>query len=276
MLRAALPALAGGLLLLTAAAQTPTHFDAATIRPEKPANGPGISTETHADPQRFTARNLSLQELLQQAYSLQAYQVVGPPWLGTKRFDVSAEVSAPMNYSAMKVLLQPLLQERFQMKTHWETRRLPGYALVVAPGGAKVGPPPADGVQPLAIQGRQAHSRLRPGGSMTMGHGGVEHTAANFTSSQLAQVLSRQLGVAVQDLTHLQGPLAIQLTYMSPRLAQRPHPLGAQPGADAAAAAPAPTLFEAVERQLGLKLERHTLAQRVLVVDSAQPVPIAN
>jgi len=130
----------------TASAQaTPPAYDVMTIKPNNSGSG-GTSYGGHGD--SFMAQNLSLKMLLQYAYDLNEDSIVGiPSQLDSKRFDIKAKISEPdldalkkLSEKQGRLMVLPLLTERFQLKTHMETRPGPVYELVVAKGGPKFKP----------------------------------------------------------------------------------------------------------------------------------------
>ncbi|MGH9394653.1 MAG: TIGR03435 family protein, partial [Terriglobales bacterium] len=138
-------------------APPPTAFDAFTLKPAPPPSSAnrGIRIGTQVDPTRVTITNLTLKDLIMAAYGLKPYQVVGPDWLNDgQRFNFTGVTSAPMERDKILALLQPVLEQQFQLKVHHETKDMPIYALVAADGGSKLKPPGPDGVQrPFTVQG---------------------------------------------------------------------------------------------------------------------------
>src|SRR5580698_8181061 len=122
--------LAGAFLIVTLAgfvlAQTP-EFDAASIKPSKAGGGRG---SMNSDSGRITYTNVSLRDCLMNAYDAKDYQISGPDWIRTERYDIVATASGASTDDAMKLMFQKLLTERFQMTIHREKRDLPVYALV--------------------------------------------------------------------------------------------------------------------------------------------------
>lgn len=127
-----------------ASGQTPQRlstFDAASLKPAASGQsavvplrgGPGS-----ADPGLVTARGIQLRSLLQRAYQLKADQVLGPDWIGSERYDLSAKVPAGATKEQVDAMLQNLLMERFHLTLHHEARTFSGYQLGVAKNGAKL------------------------------------------------------------------------------------------------------------------------------------------
>src|SRR5262245_56902879 len=123
-------------------------FEAASIKPSAPmpvggfkpgsrlvcpltgCGGPGTS-----DPERIRVPSISLKSLVQTAHNVRPYQIEGPSWLESGRFDIEATIHPGATKDEANLMLQKLLVDRFQLKLHRETRELPIYALVVAKSG---------------------------------------------------------------------------------------------------------------------------------------------
>jgi uncharacterized protein (TIGR03435 family) len=171
-------------------------------------------------------------------------------------------------------MMQSLLQDRFALRAHFETQELPSYALVLARADGTLGPQmkasPVDcealaaarraGVQPDGGAGAIGTSSTGAGErrpcSMRMGRGSI--TAGTITMANLAGSLSSAVQRTVVDRTGLTGGFDLDLTY----------------SLDQTADATSPSLFTAVQEQLGLKLESMRLPTRVLVIDGIEaPTP---
>jgi uncharacterized protein (TIGR03435 family) len=165
-----------------------------------------------------------------------------PDWLKSDdaRYDISAKAPAGASSRQMPEMLKALLAERFKVALHRETRTLPIYALVTAKGGPKLHEAPADG-----------HSSTNSRG----GH----ITAQHVSMVDLGDSLSRQLGRAVIDQTGLKGAFDFTLEY-------------AADDADTSR----PSIFTALQEQLGLRLEATKGPVEVLVIDRAERVPTEN
>jgi len=130
-------------------------FEVASIKPAAPMvagrmtfgsrGGPGS-----ADPGHLTYNNLSLKNLLVNAYGVKSYQVTGPAWLDSERFDIVAKIPEGTTKDQVKIMLQNLLKERFKLEVHHETKELPMYALVVGKNGPKMKESPEDPPAPAA------------------------------------------------------------------------------------------------------------------------------
>src|ERR1039457_7369094 len=124
------------------AAETPT-FEVASVKPAEPqpmgqmrimmSGGPGTP-----DPGQLTYSNASLKDILINAYGVKGYQISGPKWLDSERFDIVAKIPMGATKEQFRLMLQNLLAERFKLTLHHETKELPMYALVVGKGGHKL------------------------------------------------------------------------------------------------------------------------------------------
>ena len=208
----------------------------------------------------------------------------GAGWSKTTNFDIEGKVAAEdaaklkaMKPEQRRQMLVALLEERFGLKYHHETRDLPMYDLVVAKGGVKMQAakpdPPDSGDDPPRAQGQP----LKTGRHMLMmnGRGHVESTGTDMPG--LARVLSSQLRRTVVDKTGLKGNFDYKLDWTpdntAPVMAR-----GGDPGAGDNASsqdAGGPSLFTALEEQLGLKLESTKGPSDVIVIDALEQ-PSAN
>lgn len=117
--------------------QTPA-FDVSSVRPNRSAVNGGSLNRLGG---RFTASNFSLRDLIAFAFDIRTgrdYELSGPSWLDTERFDIAATFPAETPRDRVQEMLRTLLNERFHLRTHVETRKLESYALVVAKGGPKL------------------------------------------------------------------------------------------------------------------------------------------
>jgi uncharacterized protein (TIGR03435 family) len=244
--------------------QTTASFEVATIKPSD-------STETRsrigiAPGGGFQAHNVTVKSMLQQAYDVGDFQVSGGPgWIDTVRYDIEAKGNGPavsqadlakMNDSQrnqfeqqMSGRVRSLLAERFHLRVHRESKEMPIYALAIAKNGSKMGPAvPNDGTLQFGIS-------LRSGAG-----GNSELTATQEPMDRFARLLSNQVGRTVIDKTGLVGNFNFKMTFA----------LGlGDNGSDG------PSIFTALEEQLGLKLESTHGPVEVLVIDGVEK-PSAN
>lgn len=232
---------------------------------------------------RFTAVNATVRQFILRAYAVQDYQIVGEPkWVNSDRFDIEARASGDVTPARLSAMLKSLLAERFKLATHTETRELPIYALVLARKDGKLGPQlRASKVDCGAVAEESLATRagappeVAPGEAppCSIGFGGMGQMAAR--SKPIAQLLpffSQVTQHTVVDRTGLTGDFDADLTWT-------PDPsslLLATAPPDAAPADPnGPSIFTAVQEQLGLKLESQKAPLPALVIDRIEP-PTAN
>ena len=236
------------LLLMAglAMAQTPApQFEVATIKPPAPQPNDGHThSRMSVDNNRLLYANVTLKDALAQAYNVQRYQVSGPDWIDTDRFDIQAKIPEGKR-AQVPEMLQNLLADRFGLKIHRETKELPVYALVVAKGGPKFKAAESQG---LSINSNRTHW----------------HVEAKVSMQRLAELLSEDAGRPVIDRTGLMGSYDMTLDWAVD---------------DAAAAndpAAGPSLFTALQEQLGLRLESTRAPVETIIVDQAQRTPVEN
>jgi uncharacterized protein (TIGR03435 family) len=255
-----------------ATAQKPV-FEVASIKLN--SSGEGNASVADQPGGRFVASRITLRRVIQFAYRDNQQFLGGPDWLDNDRWDIEAkapEGAVPPRASAfsmtvpdtMALRVQSLLEDRFKLTAHRETRELPLYELTAAKGGAKV-KLSDDQTPPAALLGGggQRGGPL-PRGGIRLGRGDLAAQAqslAIFAAALSALYLDRP----VVDKTGLKGLYDIQLRWTpDPGLTATTNPT-APP-----AAASGPTIFNAIEEQLGLKLEPVKGPLSVLVIDSVQ------
>lgn len=232
----------------SAATNQPT-FDVVSVKPNRSSNT--AMRIDLAPGGRFTASNLPLIQFIRAAYTLQLHQIEqAPSWAVSERFDViaitSADISGPVvwtpgRHAPMQLMMQSVLADRFKMVAHMEERNAQGYALVVRAAGSTAGK-----LIPAATP-CAADCGLQNGPGIVNAH--------NVALAQFAELLSQVTGRLVVDATELAGNFDF---------AARWAPESAQGLGDA------PSLFTALQEQLGLRLEPRRVRLPVLVVDSIQ------
>jgi bla regulator protein blaR1 len=277
-------------------AQTTTgekpSFEVASIKPSKP----GMRQRIMIQPgDRFVANGVSLMLLIAIAYHLQAFQLSGgESWMSNDQWSIEAEAaegtvdppSPTPTYmgvpQVMALRLQSLLTDRFELKAHHEERQLQVYALTVSKDGLKlkaVNPPPVGSSQrpDAAPQGKQPPVRPEgASGSISPPPGAVLAAPGTIIGSavgmdQIVTLLGRLMDRPVIDETGLKGYFDVRLQY-DPETTPRPA-FGAGPTAGSTLAPMTtgdPSIFTAIQEQLGLKLESTKKPVDVLVIDSAQ------
>ena len=244
-------------------------FEAASVKPTT-STSPGWSVSYTADSLRAT--NATLAALITSAHGIRPDRLVGgPAWVQTTRFDVNAKAAQPLPREQLRVLAQRLLENRFGLVLTREQRAEEVYVLRLARADGRMGPDvrrvPDDCVDAFAGRGVPTIQPARPRlTSSTGAEPTFSGTCAPFRS--VAEGLSRSLGVEVVDQTGLQGRWDYVLAYS----ALTPNPTSAaEPGQTNL-----PTVFTAVEEQLGLKLERNPRGSVEYVVIAAAHAPTDN
>jgi bla regulator protein blaR1 len=257
-------------------------FEVAAVKPNKSGDGP--SRIALAPGGRITVENLSLQALIRFAFQMQPFQIVGgPEWIGKDRFDVTAKGEgdippAPIGTTGPgQLMMRSLLADRFKLIVHLEQRELPVYVLAVARSDGRLGPqlkPSTTNCQALmaANRGRGGPPPApMPNGAppcgMRVAPGAV--LGGGFPITQLATTLSQLVGRSVVDRTGLSGEYDIELKFAPDQM-----PIGLPPKLDVPLPPldpNGPSIFTALQEQLGLKLESSKDAVDVLVIDHAEP-----
>jgi len=246
----------------------PPNFAVATI---KPSDAPNLEAFlSFPSPGRLSAPNFTLRQLIIIAYSAEIGGVTGqvtggPSWINQDRYIVQAQAEGTPTNAQMLVMLRALLAERFALKVHTESKDRDVYALVLASRDRKLGPKvtPWDGTcrgkEPQPAQPDSAEPRcaafFQPPGLFMRG----------VRMEVLAQMLSRPgvaLGRPVVDRTDLSGEFDFDFEYQFNRQAPNGGPAPADPLA--------PSLFTALQEQLGLKLESSKGTVESIVVDSEE------
>lgn len=268
---------AAGLLVACAAAFSQTaqtaqenlSFDVASVKPAA-AVTPGMGLRVMMrggpgteDPGQITYSGVTLKNVMTIAYGVKGYQVSGPAWMDSVRFDIVAKIPHDTTKEQFKVMLQNLLKERFGLELHHESKDLPMYDLVVAKGGVKMKesvedpsaaapivpgtlggpssstppppPPPPAGGGPIRLNmGPDGMPKLPPGmgkmGIMMMMMPGKMRMIANGQPvSALSEMLGNQLGKPVMDKTGLTAKYDFTLEFLPEDNMRMMMPGGAMP-----------------------------------------------
>jgi uncharacterized protein (TIGR03435 family) len=246
-----LPAALIFCLACTISAQTAPgpQFEVATAKPNK-SGGPGAHFGFDG-PHRFSSENTSLKYIVQWAWNVRGFQIVGgPKWFDSDRFDIQAASEKEATTNQMRLMLQPVLEDRFQLKVHREKRDQPVYFLTRAKNGAKIQPLPDTACRPPA-EGEPAKGC----GNVGWGPGSIRGTG--LTMTELVSYLSDVLERMVIDKTELDGHFDIDLKWTPDNTTSVPTETG-------------PSVFTAIQEQLGLRLESSRAPADVLVIDRAE------
>ena len=233
-------------------AQAGPVFEVATVKPAAPSPD-GHTHIVYPPDGGFSAINITLTALMEWAYAVPARQILdGPAWMGSTRFDIQAKsdeetdgrirkASGEQGRDIKRGMVRALLEDRFGMKVHPETRVLPAYDLVMAKGGAKLPVTKSDG--------------------KTIGTGRTYFHGTGLTMTLIAEQLSQIAGRVVVDKTGLSERYDVKLDWT--------------PDSALAEEDSAPPLFTAIQEQLGLKLDAAKEPVPVLGIDHID-APSAN
>jgi uncharacterized protein (TIGR03435 family) len=263
----------------SAGAQT-AQFEVASVRLSPDQSGLNFSMHGGPgteDPGLYTCENCDIWSLIRRAFELKAHQLSGPAWMQTTRLIISAKIPAGATKEQFRLMLQDLLVERFKLTFHREEKQMPTYDLVVAKNGPKLkespeAPPPGD---PSAYKRPPGPSKMdkdgfpiippedpRPMMFAMEGPRSVQRFGQR-SMEQLAGYVATLVDRPVEDATGLKGKYDFTLKWMNDRLLR--------PGDDSG-----PNIFEALQAQLGLKLESTKNIVDIFVVDHIEKAPTEN
>ncbi len=237
------------LLLPLLHAQQPA-FEVASLKAHLDTSSERRNNESiDSVPGRLTIRNASLASCLKWAYDIRDYQISGPTWLQTEKYDIEAKAPDAAPLKQLRLMLQTLLAERLNLAAHRETRDLPEYALVAAKSGPKLHKADADGNTSININN----------GSFVYHHISMLEFAANLsTFSQVDRPVLDRTGInGVFDFSMQFGATADEMKR-------------------AFVAGDGPSIFTVIQEQLGLRLEAQKGPIEMLVIDRAQKTPVDN
>ncbi len=237
---------AGGRNALAQQPPSRLEFEVAVIKPAR-AGAQGNFFEIPPGGERFTATNAPLRVLIMMAYGVADWQVSGGPgWMNSKYFDIEAKPEHPTSREQIFQMLRSLLSDRFQVKLHRETREVPRYVLTESGK--------TDGLH---------ENRSGDGPRVERGEKGqiVFHS---FPMAQLARYLSLRLRSDVADKTMLAGRYDFELLFTTDTPSPGDTTTTGPPGDSGR-----PSLVDAMQDQLGLRLQLQKGVSETLIVDEA-------
>ena len=267
------------LTAMCALAQNTPSFEVASIKPNR--SGDRRMGIQMAPGGRFVATNVTVKQLIIIAYRIRDQQISGgPSWITSEHYDISAKPEAKATPDQVNLMLRSLLADRFQLTLRKESKEMPVYVLTVAKNGPKLEEAKDQGP---ATDDAPAEPGRGPGpGARLMRMGRGELSAQGVAVSDFSDQLGRVLGRNVIDKTGLAGKYNFTLKWTpddNKNAAFRgpgDGPPGA-PGAPAGAGADAPppdangpTIFAAIQEQLGLKLEAQKGPVDIYVIDRVE------
>lgn len=266
----------GGPQVADAAAKAPV-FEIVSVRPNKSGKGFALTYT----PDGFATTDMPLQPVIVNAYNLRDQELIvggklipgGPGWINSDRYDIQAKMSdadiaelqklsVGQQLAQKRLMLQSMLADRFKLKVHRETKQARCYALVIGKNGYKM--KEAKSIDPAFPKGKLF---ARPG----------VVTAQGTSLSELVFVLTGPLHCPVQDKTGLVGKYDFTLRYL-PEQGSNPMFMRPEGGGQESASAPddsEPSLFTAVQEQLGLRLIPTYVPVESIVIDHVEK-PSAN
>jgi uncharacterized protein (TIGR03435 family) len=252
------------------------EYEVASIKPNRSGTN---MIRFMFNPSGLSGTNVTLAMLIRTAYGIEENQISGgPSWLKSEHYDVDAKMDGATADALHKLaedqrrvatqhMLQALLADRFKLAVHHDSKELSIYALVVAKSGPKLQQAKPGDTYPNGIKGPDGIGR---GGVMRMGRGQL--TGQALPMSALARLLTGQLGRTVVDKTGLQGDYDFTLQWTPDESEGASFrgpdtgPQGSAPSADSSG----PSLFTALQEQLGLKLESQNGPVETYVIDHAE------
>jgi uncharacterized protein (TIGR03435 family) len=227
----------------------PPAFEVASIKPS--LEPPGSVVGIFESKGRMSAKNVTLKRCVRGAYDVPEPQIIGgPKWVDQDRYYIEAKATVPAGDHELMPMLRTLLADRFKLVLHREQRTIPGYRLVLGKGGLKAQASAPD----RASAGHSQRGRIE---------------AEGCSMSQLALKLAEVLQQPVLDATGAVGKFDLKLEWTPDDMQAKP-PSGDQRGGIAPESGAGPSIFAALQEQLGLKLESGKVAAEVLVIDSAE------
>ncbi|HEY6341446.1 MAG TPA: TIGR03435 family protein [Bryobacteraceae bacterium] len=258
------------------------EFDAISLRPYRssgPIQGGELSASQAAasslrggpgtaDPERIAATGITLRGLVAAAFGVLSDQVLGPGWIGDERYVLQAKVPPGATREQASLMLQNALMGRFNLVVHYEKRQFQIWELGIAKDGPKLKEAVGQNAPPQ--MNTQVRDGLRHDIYRTFR---ISNREPNDSSPSLDKILSLYLAAtgmvppgtlpSVVDKTGLTGKYDFDLEYLGPAFRDRTDVSG-------------PTLFDALEKQLGLRLEQKKATLDAVIVDHAEKTPEEN
>jgi uncharacterized protein (TIGR03435 family) len=249
---------APALVAAAAFGQIPA-FDVASVKVSQGGGDGGRGMrgrETiQVSPDGVIMRNVSMRSCTRWAYHVLEYQVTGPDWIGSERYDINAKAGGEVPEEQLRLMMQSLLTERFKMTTHRQTKEMQAYLLLLAKGGLKVKESSSEGEMDIKPdQGRMQVSFQRA------------------TIASLVDALVNVFRAPVIDETGLKGKYDVTIN-----AAKYLPDMGHGPGAGGEAPPdPQAIVMRGLQEELGLKLEPKKMPIDLVVIDHVEKTPVAN
>jgi uncharacterized protein (TIGR03435 family) len=265
------------------------EFEVASIKPSAPDPMYKVRAGLHIDGSQVSCVKFSINDYIGMAYQVRSYQISGPDWTASERFDINAKLPAGSTGKEIPAMLKALLEDRFGMKTHREKRDAPVYGLVIGKGGLKMKEsapdpqaPDTQGGASVAVSGEARGVNVNYGNGSYFTVGDNKFEGKKLRASLIADVLARFTDRPVVDMTDLKGnyDFLLELTpddfrAMMVRAAISAGVTLPPQALQILDTASGDSLFNSVEK-LGLKLESRKAPLDLLVIDHIEKTPTDN
>lgn len=265
------------------------EFEVASIRPSAELPQGEVTAGVRIDGAQVRCALLTLKDYIGMAYQVKLYQISGPDWIGSDRFDIAATLPPGSTMAQFPEMMQRLLEERFKVKIHREKKDFPVYVMEVAKGGLKLQEnapdlEPVDAKAPVNVTGTGSAQgvsvNLGRGSSYTFANGKFEAKKVNMQMA--AGILERFMDRPIVDMTGLKGTydFSVDVTEEDYRVMMihaavaagvtlPPQALKLLDGASLG------SLLDGMQKA-GLKLDARKSPLDLLVIDDARKTPTAN
>jgi uncharacterized protein (TIGR03435 family) len=261
--------LAAGLLCACAGyGQSAPRFEVASVKPNPSPALRHVLRPPAAN--RLSTRNAPLRLLIQNAYGVQTFQISGGPgWIDSAGYDIEAKAEGNPGPSQIWLMLQSLLEDRFNLKVHRQTKELPVYVLTAAKSGPMLATPQEGSCKNADTTERVGPAPL-PCGRVGVGaeRSGMFLRGAGVDMAEFTKVLSTVVGRTVLDRSGVAGKFDVNLEFAYdemtigiPRPSRRP---------DSGQPPDGPSIMAALQKQLGLKIQPAKGPVEILVIDHVE------
>jgi uncharacterized protein (TIGR03435 family) len=232
-------------------------FDVASVK-ASPSGAGGerrMRQNIQVSPGTVTMHSASLKSCIAWAWHVFDYEVNGPDWLDSQRYEIAGKAAGAATEDQLRLMMQGLLQERFKLAIHRQTKELAAYVLVPGKNGPKVQESKTEGETSIEPNQRQ-----------------MSVTIQRAPVSQLVEMLSNVLRAPVVDQTGLKGryDLTVNIAKYAADMAAQGKSL------DGAPADPLTLISMVLQEELGLKLEAKKMPLDLVIVDHAEKAPVEN
>jgi uncharacterized protein (TIGR03435 family) len=243
-------------------------FEVAVVKPLEPNTSPLVNMS--ADPSVIRYGNVTLRDAIRGSFRVRDFQIVAPDWLSSARFYIEGKLPDGASPDLAADMLQSLLEERFKLETHRETKEMDVYALLPWPGGLKLKP------SELRIDSKTATAMGTDGKPRQIVYFGgnaneVTVTAPGSSFLTFVGVTSRFTARPLVDMTGIDGLYDFKIRFAPENVGGFPGPVGN----GVVAADPAPTLSDAL-KEIGLRIEKRKMPIDMLVVTHMEKQPTEN